>query len=61
MPDLAKRLEIISRQAEARHAQKELGITLGNGHPDGSTQGILQAQELSAPPWQTWKESRKCS
>ncbi|CAD6226693.1 unnamed protein product [Miscanthus lutarioriparius] len=47
-PDLDKRLEIMSRQAEARHAQKELGITLGNGHPDGSTQGILQAQELSA-------------
>jgi len=47
-PDLDKRLEIMSRQAEARHAQKELGITLGNGHPDGSTQGILQSQELSA-------------
>ncbi|XP_021310480.1 uncharacterized protein LOC8081141 [Sorghum bicolor] len=42
-PDLDKRLEIMSRQAEARHAQKELGIT-----PDGSAQGILQAQELSA-------------
>jgi len=47
-PDLDKRLEIMSRQAEARHAQKEFGITLGNGHPDGSTQGILQSQELSA-------------
>jgi hypothetical protein len=42
-PDLDKRLEIMSRQAEARHGQKELGIT-----PDGSAQGILQAQELSA-------------
>ena len=47
-PDLDKRLEIMSRQAEDQHAQKEFGITLGNGHPDGSTQGILQSQELSA-------------
>lgn len=40
--------EIIARQAEARYAQEELGITLGNGHPDWSTQDILQAQELFA-------------
>lgn len=40
--------EIIARQAEARYAQEELGVTLGNGHLDWSTQDILQAQELFA-------------
>lgn len=40
--------EIIARQAEARYAHEELGITLGNGHPDWSTQDILQVQELFA-------------
>ncbi|NP_001306148.1 uncharacterized protein LOC107161152 [Zea mays] len=40
--------EIIAWQAEARYAQEELAITLGNDHPDWSTQDILQAQELFA-------------
>jgi hypothetical protein len=47
-PDAAWLQEIMSRQAEPRHAQKELDITPGNGHSDGSTQEIQQAQELSA-------------